>query len=69
VFGKLKEHIAGEKFGGDGEAKVEVLRWLKEQRAELAAGASSSSSPDSRNALTNMATTWNHKQMYVLNAS
>jgi hypothetical protein len=35
LFGKLKEHIAGKKFDGDGEAKGEVLRWLNEQAAEF----------------------------------
>jgi histone-lysine N-methyltransferase SETMAR len=35
LFGKLKEHIAGEKFDGDGEAKGELLRWLNEQTSEF----------------------------------
>jgi hypothetical protein len=57
VFGKLKEHIAGKKFDGDGEAKDEALRWLNVQAAEFYTQASRSSSPDSRNALRKMVTT------------
>jgi hypothetical protein len=35
TFGKLKEHIAGEMFDEDDEAKDEVLRWRNEQAAEF----------------------------------
>jgi hypothetical protein len=60
-LGKLKEYIAGEKFDDDDETKDEVLKWLNEQAAEFYTQASTSSSPDSRNALRNMATTWKNK--------
>jgi histone-lysine N-methyltransferase SETMAR len=42
VFGKLKDHIAGEKFDDDGETKDEVLKWLNEQAAEFYTQASRS---------------------------
>jgi histone-lysine N-methyltransferase SETMAR len=35
LFGKLKEHIAGEMFDEDDEAKDEALTWLNEQAAEF----------------------------------
>jgi hypothetical protein len=35
LFGKLKEHIVGQKFDDDDETKGEVLRWLNEQAAEF----------------------------------